>query len=75
MNYGYSRGPELDLEKCVANMGNSRFMMVIIASARVREIAAKNKHSTRIEHRHPVVTALKEVERGELTLMDIKKIR
>jgi DNA-directed RNA polymerase subunit K/omega len=75
-NYNnYSRGPSLDLEKCVENMGNSRFMMIIIAAARVREIAAKNKHSTRLEHRHPVITALKEVESGELTLADIQKIK
>lgn len=76
MAYGnYSRGPDLDLEKCVENMGNSRFMMIIIASARVREIANKNKHSVRLEHRHPVITALKEVESGELTLSDVQKIK
>lgn len=75
MYNNYSRGPTLDLEQCVANMANNRFMMVIIASARVREIAAKNKHSNRLEHRHPVITALKEVEKGELTLADVKKIR
>lgn len=76
MAYGnYSRGPDLDLEKCVANMDNSRFMMVVIASARVREIANKNKHSTRLEHRHPVITALKEVESGELSLADVQKIK
>jgi DNA-directed RNA polymerase subunit K/omega len=71
----FSRGPELDLDKCVANMDNNRYTMIVIASARVREIASKNKHSTRFEHRNPVVTALKEVERGELTLADVQKIR
>lgn len=76
MSFGtYSRGPELDLEKCAANMGNNRFTMIVIASARVREIANKNKHSTRHEHRHPVITALKEVESGELSLADVQKIK
>ena len=76
MAYGnYSRGPNLDLQKCVDNMENNRFMMIVIASARVREIANKNKHSTRHEHRHPVITALKEVESGELTLADVQKIK
>jgi DNA-directed RNA polymerase subunit K/omega len=71
----YSRGPSVDLEQCVANMENDRFMLIIIASARVREIASKNKHSTRFEHRNPVVTALKEVESGELGLAGISKLR
>ena len=65
----------MDLEQCVANMDNNRYTMVVIASARVREIASKNRHSTRTEHRHPVVTVLKEVERGELTLADVQKIK
>jgi len=75
MNSNYSRGPSLDLEQCVANMDNNRFMLIVVASARVREIASKNKHSTRQEHRHPVITALKEVERGELDITGISKIR
>jgi DNA-directed RNA polymerase subunit K/omega len=76
MNFNnQSRGPSLNLEQCVANMGNNRFMLVIVASARVREIASKNKHSTRFEHRNPVVTALKEVERGELGIEGVSKIR
>ena len=76
MSYGnYSRGPNVDLEKCVANMNNNRFMLIVIGSARVREIASKNKHSTRLEHRHPVITVLKEVENGELSLADVQKIK
>ena len=71
----YSRGPDLDLQKCVENMGNNRFMMIVVASARVREIASKNKHSVRLEHRHPVITVLKEIEKGELTLADVQKIK
>lgn len=71
----FSRGPELDLEKCVANMENNRFMLIVVTSARVREIASKNKHSTRFEHRNPVITALKEVEDGELGIAGISKIR
>jgi len=70
-----SRGPSLDLEKCVANMDNNRFMMIIIASARVHEIASKNRHSDRFEHRHPIITALKEIESGELDLTGIKLLK
>jgi DNA-directed RNA polymerase subunit K/omega len=50
-------------------------MLIVVTSARVREIASKNKHSTRFEHRNPVITALKEVESGELGIAGISKIR
>jgi DNA-directed RNA polymerase subunit K/omega len=70
----YSRGSSLDLEKCVENMGNNRFMLIVLASARVRELASKHRHSTRFEHRHPVMTVLKEVERGELGLASVRNI-
>jgi len=75
MSSSYSRGPTLDLEKCVANMDNNRFMLIVVASARVREIASKNKHSTRFEHRNPVITTLKEVEEGKLDITGIKNIK
>jgi DNA-directed RNA polymerase subunit K/omega len=70
----YSRGPNLDLEKCVENMENNRYMLIVVASAKAREIAAKNKHSTRFEHLHPVITSLKEVEDGTLDITGIKSI-
>jgi DNA-directed RNA polymerase subunit K/omega len=70
-----SRGPGIDLEQCVANMANNRYLMVLIASARAREIARQNKHSSRFEHLHTPVTALLEVETGKLTAEDISKIQ
>jgi DNA-directed RNA polymerase omega subunit len=69
-----SRGTKIDTEKCVEKIGN-RFNLVIIASARAREIAQLNRHSTRHEHWHTPVTALLEVQSGELTLEDIRKVR
>jgi len=56
-------------------MDNNRFMLIVVASARVREIASKNKHSTRFEHRNPVITTLKEVEEGKLDITGIKNIK
>ena len=70
-----SRGPSLDLEKCVANMNDNRFMLIVVASNRARAIAAKNKHSIRFEHLHPVITALKEVENGELDITEVINIK
>ena len=59
-----SRGPEVDIEKCVRNSGTGRFDMVLIACARAREIKRQNKSSERYEHRHSIVTALKDIEAG-----------
>lgn len=71
----YSRGSTVDLEKCVENMSNNRFMLIVVGSARVREIARLNKHSERTEHRHPVVTVLKEIENGQLDISGIKLMK
>jgi DNA-directed RNA polymerase omega subunit len=69
-----SRGIKIDTEKCVENIGN-RFNLIIIASARARELSQLNRHSTRHEHLHTPVTALLEVQNGELTLGDIRKVK
>ena len=59
-----SRGPQVDIEKCVRNSGSGRFDMVLIACARAREIKRQNKNSDQYEHRHTIVSALKDVEAG-----------
>jgi DNA-directed RNA polymerase subunit K/omega len=74
MNYT-SRGTTINTEQCVENVGGNRFNLVIIASARAREIAGNNRHSTRIEHLHTPVTALLEVQNGELGFEGIRKVR
>lgn len=70
----YSRGPSVNIETCVENIGN-RFMLIVVGAARVREMAYKNKHSTRFEHRHPVVTILKEIEAGKINPDDVKLVK
>jgi len=69
-----SRGTHIDTERCVNNIGN-RFQLVIIASMRAREIAQLNRHSNRFEHLHTPVTALLEVQSGELQLGDIRRVK
>ena len=59
-----SRGPEVDIEKCVRNSGSGRFDMVLIACARAREVKRQHKSSDKYEHRHTIVTALKDIEAG-----------
>ncbi len=56
-----SRGPSLDLEQCVENVGN-RYMLVVLAAERARQIKRQNRHSPYREHRFPQMTALKEFE-------------
>ena len=70
-----SRGPELDLQKCVSLCGGGRFDMVILASARAREIKRQNKDSVSREHVFPIVTALQEIQDGKLGIEYMKKIK
>jgi DNA-directed RNA polymerase subunit K/omega len=74
MNYT-SRGTTIDTEKCVKNVGGNRFNLVIIASARAREISENNRHSDKFYHLHTPVTALLEVQNGELGIEGIRKVR
>jgi DNA-directed RNA polymerase subunit K/omega len=61
-----SRGPEIDREKCTRNMGTGMYDMILAASARAREIRRKHKSSDKYEHTHTVVTALLEIQHGEI---------
>lgn len=60
-----SRGPEVDMDKCTANIG-SRYDMIILAAARAREIRRLNRSSDRREHVFTAITALKEIEAGKI---------
>lgn len=70
-----SRGTTIDTEKCVENIDNNRYLMVIVASLRAREIAVQNRHSDRFEHWHTPVTALLEIQEGKLDLTSIKRLK
>lgn len=65
MNPKESRGPSIDVEKCVEQSGN-RYKLAIEAAALARDIKRKNKHSPYREHRFPQVTALKLIEEGKV---------
>jgi DNA-directed RNA polymerase omega subunit len=69
-----SRGTEIDMEQCVANVGGNRFNLVLIATARAREISRNNRHSERKEHLHTPVTALLEVQAGKLGIEGLRKV-
>jgi len=61
-----SRGPNIDMEVCVNNVLNNRFQLVLVAAERSREIKRQNKDSDKIEHVHPTVTALEEIQAGKI---------
>lgn len=69
------RSPHLDIEKCVENAGGNRFDLVIMASARAREIRRQHASSHKFEHLHSPVTALKEFEDGTLDRTYINKVK
>ena len=70
-----SRGPMLDTEQCVANVGQNRFDLVLIAAARAREIKQKHAFSDRREDVYPTMTALLEIQEGTIGQEYLKKVR
>jgi DNA-directed RNA polymerase omega subunit len=48
------------------NAGGNRFDLVLIASERAREIRRQHKDSDKREHVHSIVTALEEIQRGDI---------
>jgi DNA-directed RNA polymerase subunit K/omega len=61
---GLSRGTGIDMDKCVEMAGGNRFDLVLIASAKSREIRRQNLGSDKREHVHSIVTALEEIQAG-----------
>jgi DNA-directed RNA polymerase subunit K/omega len=70
-----SRVLEIDTEKCVRNSGGSRYDMILMASARAREIRQQHRSSQDHQYQHTVVTALLEVQNKELDQKIILKIK
>lgn len=70
-----TRGPTIDTDLCVKNAGGNRFELVLMASARAREIRRLNQHSDRFEHMHTPVTALLEFQDGKLDKDYINKVK
>ena len=70
-----SRSSEVDTDLCVANSGGNRFMLVIMAAARSREIRRQHKSSDKFEHLHSNITALKEFQEGKLNVDYVKKMK
>ena len=70
-----NRSSQIDTDRCVVNAGGNRFELVLMASARAREIRRQHASSQRFEHIHPIVTALQEFENATLDRDYIKKVK
>lgn len=69
-----SRGPGVDTEKCVAQVGGSRFDLVLIATVRARELSRRHKaagHATQI---NAPVSALLDIQEGKIGKEYLKKV-
>jgi DNA-directed RNA polymerase subunit K/omega len=70
-----SRGPEVDIEKCVEAADGNRFNMILMAAARSREIRKKFLGSERPEHQFPNVTSLLDIQNGKVGREYLRKIK
>jgi DNA-directed RNA polymerase omega subunit len=72
---GLSRGPSIDTETCVQNVGGNRFNLVLIAAERSREIRRQNKDSDKREHVHSIITALTDIQEGRIDENYMNKLK
>jgi hypothetical protein len=63
-----SRGPEIDMEKCVQQAGGGRYDMVLIGAQRLREL--KRIHREDTTKYMTAVDALAEIQAGQVNLAD-----
>jgi DNA-directed RNA polymerase subunit K/omega len=69
-----SRTLEVDMERCVENAGG-RYDMILMASARSREISRHHKESQLTSHVLPVVTSLLELQEGRYGREYLNKVK
>ena len=70
-----SRGPSIDTEKCVENVGGNRFNLVLIATERAREIKRQHQESDKREHVYSIISALTDIQDGTVDEAYLKKIK
>jgi len=73
-NKSPSRGPEIDTQKCVENVGGNRFDLVLIASARARELGRRHKAAELQTQMNAPVGALLDVQSGAVGREYLKKV-
>ena len=73
-NKTLSRGPTIDTQQCVKNVGGNRFDLVLIASARARELTRRHKTSGQQTHMNAPVGALLDVQSGAVGREYLKRV-
>ena len=68
-----SRGTKVDTQKCVVNANGNKYDLVLMAAARAKEIKRRNQSSMLEEHIGAPVTALLEIQAGEISTDYINK--
>lgn len=63
MKRAESRGPSIDMEKCVEEVGHNRFNLVLIASERLREIRRKTSDPSKYASS---IDALSDIQDGKV---------
>ena len=69
-----SRGPGVDTEKCVQQVGGSRFDLVLIATVRARELSRRHKSSELTTQLNAPVSALLDIQAGKIGREYLKKV-
>ena len=70
-----SRGPSIDMEKCVELAGGNRFNLVLIAAARAKELGRKHRNDERQDYPNSMVSALLDVQSGVVGPEYLRKVK
>ena len=69
-----SRGPGIDTEKCVAQIGGNRFDLVLVATVRARELSRRHKAAGLTTQVNSPVSALLDIQEGKIGREYLKKV-
>lgn len=69
-----SRGPQIDTELCVAQVGGNKYDLVLIASARARELSRQHKKAELPTQINAPVSALLDIQQGLVGREYLKRV-
>jgi len=69
-----SRGPSVDIEKCVELSGGNRFDLVIMAAVRCRELSRQHRKAENGTQLNAPISALLEFQTGKIGREYIKRV-
>lgn len=63
-----SRGPQVDVQKCMKSMGGNKYDMILKAADMARDISQRNKLLKNWDEPSAAVTALLNIQEGRLDI-------